>query len=441
LHRALKPTGTLYLHCDPTASHYIKLQLDAIFGHGNFQNEIIWKRTSARSDSHRFNQIHDTIFFYSKSDKFKWNTQYLPYDQTYIDYFYRHREPGTGRLYRLSDMTAAEIRHGESGGPIIIKGKKVNPSPGRHWAIGLEPGESVQQAVDRLMREGRISYEPGKMPAYRRYLDEMPGVPVQSVWTDIAPIGAQARERLGYPTQKPEALLERIITATSGKGDLILDPFCGCGTTISVAERLKRRWIGVDITHLAITLIRHRLHDAFGPALAAYEVLGDPKDLASAEALAHENRYQFQWWALGQVDARPAQDRKKKGADTGIDGYVYFFDDNSGTVKTIIVQVKSGHVTSAQVRDLKGVIEREKAALGVLITLQEPTDPMLKEAAAAGFYEPKHFPGQRFPRLQILTVNDLLNGAKVQYPRIAPTATFKKAARQQVDAHTQERLL
>lgn len=441
LHQALKLVGGLYFHCDPTASHYIKQLLDAVFGPRNFRNEIIWKRTTARSDSHRFNQIHDTIFFYTKSNKYEWNTPFLPYDQEYIDKFYRHVESSTGRHYMLDNITAAGVRHGESGGPIIIKGKKVYPTPGRHWAIGLKPGESEQEAVDRLVREERVWYEPGKVPRLKRYLDKMPGLPAQSVWTDIPPISAQAKERLGYPTQKPEALLERIIAASSNKGDLVLDPFCGCGTTISVAERLKRRWIGIDITHLAITLIRHRLHDAFGPSLSPYEVLGDPKDVASAQALAQENRHQFEWWALGLVDARPAQDMKKKGADTGIDGYVYFFDDNSGTAKKVVVQVKSGHVTSAYVRDLKGVIEREKAPIGGLVTLQEPTTPMLKEAAAAGFYEPKHFPGQRFPRLQILTVKELLDGAKVQYPRVAPAATFKKAERQRVDEHTQERLL
>jgi len=195
-----------------------------------------------------------------------------------------------------------------------------------------------------------------------------------------------------------------------------------------VAERLHRRWIGIDITHLAITLMRHRLHDTFGSELSPYEVIGDPKDLKSAEALAQEDRYQFEWWALGLVEARPAQD-KRKGADTGVDGYIYFFDDPSEKAKKIVVQVKSGHVSVSQIRDLKGVLEREKAAIGVFITLEKPTKPMLAEAASAGFYEPEYWPGERYPRLQIFTIEELLSGKTVQYPRKAPPATFKRAPR------------
>ena len=223
-------------------------------------------------------------------------------------------------------------------------------------------------------------------------MDEIPGVPLQDIWTDIPPINAQAKERLGYPTQKPEALLERIINASSNEGDIVLDPFCGCGTTITVAERLKRRWLGIDITHLAITLIKKRLHDTYGPELAPYEVIGEPADAKGAEALAVENRHQFEWWALGLVDAFPAQD-KKKGADKGVDGVIYFKDDAGGAHKKIIVQVKSGAVGSAQIRDLKGVLEREKAAIGALITLKPPTKAMREEAAAADFYVWEGLPG------------------------------------------------
>jgi site-specific DNA-methyltransferase (adenine-specific) len=224
-------------------------------------------------------------------------------------------------------------------------------------------------------------------------------------------------------------LLEHIIKASSNEGDVILDPFCGCGTAIAVAERLHRRWIGIDITHLAITLIKNRLHDAFDPQLADFNTIGAPTDISGARALAKQNRHQFEWWALGLVEARPAQD-KKKGADTGIDGIINFIDDKSGKAKRVIVQVKSGHVTVSQIRDLKGVIEREKAAIGAFITLTEPTAPMIKEAAAAGFYEPEFFPGQQFPRVQILTIADLLADKNLSYPRLAPNATFKKAPRQ-----------
>jgi len=210
----------------------------------------------------------------------------------------------------------------------------------------------------------------------------------------------------------------------------VLDPFCGCGTAIAVAEKLKRRWIGIDVTHLAITLMRHRLHDTFGSELSSYEVIGDPKDLESARALAkeseHEGRYQFEWWALGLVDARPAQN-KRKGSDRGVDGYINFFDDNSGKAKTVFVQVKSGHINSSYVRDLKGVLEREKAPIGLLITLEEPTEPMRKEALAGGFYEPEHFPGQQYPRIQILTIRELLEGKEAQYPSLKPEVKKKSS--------------
>jgi site-specific DNA-methyltransferase (adenine-specific) len=253
-------------------------------------------------------------------------------------------------------------------------------------------------------------------------------VPLDNVWTDISMINSQARERLGYPTQKPEALLERIIKASSNKGDIVLDPFCGCGTTIAVAEKLSRKWIGIDITNLAVTLMKHRLEDTFGPDLSPYEVMGDPKDLYGVKALAEQDKYQFEWWVLGKVAARPAQD-KKKGADKGIDGYIYFIDDTSGKAKSIIVSVKGGHVTVSQVRDLKGVLDREQAAIGAFITLQEPTKPMKEEAAAAGFYEPELFPGKLYPKIQILTIEEILDGKKLEYPRVAPEVTFKKAER------------
>jgi site-specific DNA-methyltransferase (adenine-specific) len=247
------------------------------------------------------------------------------------------------------------------------------------------------------------------------------------MWNDIEHLHGSHKEWLEYPTQKPEALLDRILRASSNEGDVVLDPFCGCGTATAVAERLKRRWIGIDITHLAITQIKKRLHDTFGEELSPYQVIGDPTDWTSAAALAEHNRHQFEWWALSLVDARPAQD-KRKGADTGVDGNIYFFDDNTEKPKKIVVQVKSGHVSVAQVRDLKGVVEREKAERGVFITLKEPTRPMVGEASAAGFYEPELLNGLKFPRLQILTIADLLAGKKLEYP-LYGTATFKKAPR------------
>ncbi len=449
LHRVLKDTGSIYLHCDPTASHYLKLLMDAVFGPENFRNEIIWKRTSAHNSATRYGPNHDTIFFYSKSRRYIWNRAFQSYDESYIRRFYRHKDEKG--LYRLSDLTGAGVRFGDSGEPW----RGVNPTDvGRHWAVPKATlveysNENLdnltsQQKLDLLDELGLIYWPPnGRVPQRKRYLNESNSeMPVQSTWTDIQPIGAQARERLGYPTQKPEALLERIINASSNEGDVVLDPFCGCGTAIAAAERLNRRWIGIDITHIAITLIRHRLQDTFKDELKPYEVLGQPQDVASAQALATDSensgRYQFEWWALGLVDARPAQARKK-GADSGIDGYINFFDDNSGKARRIVAQVKSGHVNRGQIATLKGDMEREKAEIGLFITLQPATRPMETEAAAAGFYTPEHYPNTHYPRIQILTIEELLAGKRAEYPRLAPEATFRQAPRRRRSPGAQSR--
>ena len=451
LRRVLKDTGSIYLHCDPTASHYLKLVMDAVFGPENCRNEIIWKRTSAHNSATRYGPNHDTILFYSKSRRYTWNKAFQSYDESYINRFYRHEDERG--LYRLSDLTGAGVRFGDSGEPW----RGVNPTEvGRHWAVpkatlveySSENLENLtsQQKLDLLDELGFIYWPPKeRVPQRKRYLDESNSqMPTQSTWTDIQPIGAQARERLGYPTQKPEALLERIISASSNEGDVVLDPFCGCGTAIAAAERLNRRWIGIDITHIAITLIRHRLQDTFKGELKPYEVLGQPQDVASAQALATDSensgRYQFEWWALGLVDARPAQDRKK-GADSGIDGYINFFDDNSGKAKRIVAQVKSGHVTRNQIATLKGDMEREKAEIGLFITLQEPTRPMEAEATSAGFYTPEHYPDSQYPRIQIFTIEELLNGKRADYPRLAPDATFQRAPRRRRSAGQQSKLV
>jgi site-specific DNA-methyltransferase (adenine-specific) len=420
LHRVLKPTGSLYLHCDPTASHYLKLILDAIFGPKNFRNEIVWKRTSARSDSRRWNRINDVIFFYTKSDKFTWNKQYIEYDKEYLDKFYRFVEPGTGRRYASDNLTADGTRRGSSGE--TWRGINVREK-GLHWKYTIEK-------LEELDKQERIIWPQKKdgVPRYKRYLDEMPGLAIQTIITDIPPLSAQSAEKLNYPTQKPEALLERIIKASSNEGELVLDPFCGCGTTISVAERLKRRWIGIDITHLAITLIKNRLHDTFGEELAPYEVIGEPADALSAAALAEENRHQFEWWALGMVEAAPAQD-KKKGADRGVDGVLYFQEKDDGPYYKIIVQVKSGHIGAKEVRELEGTRKQENAEIAALLTLKSPTKPM-KEAVPADYFVSGLEPYPRFPRLQILTIAELFAGKQLDYPRWVPPKTFKKAARQ-----------
>jgi site-specific DNA-methyltransferase (adenine-specific) len=286
----------------------------------------------------------------------------------------------------------------------------------------------------RLDADGRIwyptseggSFNTSKRPQLKRYLGEMAGGVMGTVWTDIPPINSQAQERLGYPTQKPEAFLERIVRASSNEGDTLLDPFCGCGTAISVAERLDRKWIGIDVTHLATTLIKHRLHVAFRHQLSPFEEHGSPPDMAGALALAKLDRYQFEWWALGLVGARPAHD-KKKGADKGVDGHIYFYSDLTGEVRKA---VKSGHVTRSMIGDLNSARQREKAEMAVFITLEKSKKPMLDEATAAGFYRPPEQPNHRIPRMQILTIEDLLVGGKQpELPRLAQMQTFKKPPR------------
>lgn len=415
LRRVLKPTGSIYLHCDETASHYLRVLLDAIFGPVNFRTEIIWQRTNVHSDSRCWSDVRDSLLMYTKSASMTWNPQYSPYAEEYVETKYRYTD-ADGRRYRLDNITSPNPR------PNMMYEWMGHASPPYGWRYSTE-------TMQRLHDEGRIWYpsSKSKRPQLKRYLDEMPGVLLGNVWADISPINSQAQERLGYPTQKPEALVERIISASSNEGDIVLDPFCGCGTTIAVAERMHRRWIGIDITHLAVALMRTRLHDTFGPDLSDYEVIGDPNDLDSARALAAQNRHQFEYWALSLVEASP-QDERKKGADKGIDGNIYFFDDESGKRKRIIVQIKSGHVARNQIGDLRGVMEREQAEMAAFVTLEEPTGPMTKEAAEAGFYEP---PGllPQVPKIQIITIEDLLEGRQLHYPRISP-ATFKKAPRQ-----------
>ena len=291
--------------------------------------------------------------------------------------------------------------------------------------------------MEELIAQGRvIQTRPGAVPQYKRYLDEMPGVPVQNLWDDLPLLNNRAKEALGYPTQKPEALLERILRASSNEGDVVLDPFCGCGTTVQVAQKLNRRWIGIDITHLAIGLIKTRLDDSFTHEVRkTYEVIGEPTDVAGAAQLAEENKWQFQYWALGLCGARPTEGIKK-GADRGIDGRLDFHDDRSGDSKQIIFSVKGGHnIGVSEVRDLIGVLQREKADIGVYISFEEPTKPMQKEAAEAGFYTSQD--GSRYPRLQLLTIKDLLEGNKnVQRPLHVREVTFKKAPRSRPEAAT-----
>jgi site-specific DNA-methyltransferase (adenine-specific) len=422
LRRVLKATGSLYLHCDPTASHYLKLLLDAVFGPGNFRNEIIWKRTTAHSSAKRYAPVHDTILYYKKAERFLWNEVRAAYDPAYLDKYYRF-DDGDGRLYWRADITGAGVRHGETGQP--WRGFDVT-AKGRHWS---QP-PSVLEEWDAA---GRIYWPPkGGMPQHKRYRDELKGVAVADIWDDINRINPVGGERLHYPTQKPVALLERILSASSNPGDVVLDPFCGCGTTVHAAQKLGRQWIGIDITHLAITLIERRLKDAF-PGIG-FAVHGTPKDLDGARDLARRDKYQFQWWALSLVEAQPYAGRKK-GADSGIDGLIYFRSD-AKTVERAVVSVKGGETVGVpMIRDLKGVLEREQAPIGVFLTLAPPTRPMEAEAAAAGFYAQGE---RRYPRVQIITVEQALGGVRPAIPLVDAGAAFKRAAREQAG---QDRLL
>jgi DNA modification methylase len=428
LRRVLKPSGSLYLHCDPTASHYLKIVLDQVFGAEHFRSEISWKRTGTHSSANRWAPVHDVILFYSKSDNFTWNRPYVPLDDDHRERHYSHAD-ATGRKYAHGELTGPGTRNGRSGVP--WRGFDV-AAIGRHWTTTVENLETMHG-------EGRI-YLPddGSWPRLIRYEDESKGRALGDIWTDISPINMMAKERLGYPTQKPVALLERIIAASSNESDTVLDPFCGCGTAVHAAEKLKRKWIGVDVTHLAVSLIEKRMRDAF-PDIA-FEVHGTPKDIAGARNLAERDKYQFQWWACSLVNAQPFQG-KKKGADTGIDGVIYFQDDDK-MPKKIVVSVKGGeNVSVAMVRDFAHVVDREKAAMGFFVTLTDPTRNMVTEGVGTGYYT-SPFTGAKFPKLQVLTIEGLLSGTEqAKYPRMdAGGLTFKKAKREEGEAE-QKKLL
>lgn len=413
LHRVLKPSGSLYLHCDPTASHYLKILLDAIFGPQRFLNEITWKRTSSHNTARRYGNVADIILFYSKTDQYLWNPQYTAFGSKQLG---RYKPDKDGRLYKGENLTAD--RANSTSGKFEWRG--TMPPASRGW------GYTIDQ-LEKWWAEGRIlTRKDGspRMDGLKVYLDELPGQPLQSVWTDIERIGNTSGERLGYPTQKPVALLERIVLASSNPGDIVLDPFCGCGTAIHAAQKLGRNWVGIDITHLAIALIKQRINDAF-PGIA-YEVHGTPKDIGGAQALAADDKYQFQWWAVSLVNAVPFGG-KKKGADSGIDGIIYFKPDAKQTEKAI-VSVKGGvNVNVAMIRDLAHVVDRERAKVGIFLTLTSPTGPMETEAVKAGFYETEF---GRYPKIQILSIEDMFNGKRPALPWLDPMA-FKKAPREE----------
>lgn len=452
LHRVLKPTGSLYLHCDPTASHYLKILLDTIFGAENYRNEITWKRKTGRGEtqhkSNRYGTVTDIILFYSKTDENVFNSQFnsdAPGYQDYVDKFFKHTDE-EGRKYRIADLSSPSLR------PNLKYEYRGYKPPDNGWAISREKMEQFE-------KEGRLHFpkDPNGRIQRRRFLEELKGKPVQNLWDDIDMISSQSAERLGYPTQKPVALLERIVSASSNEGDVVLDPFCGCGTTIAAAQKLNRQWIGIDITHLSVGLQKLRLKDSFGlTALTEsqadkykndlppdkYKVVGQPEDLEGAKELAEKDKYGFQWWVLPLIGAKAfgseaGKREGKKGADGGIDGNIVFTDDNSGKAKRVVVSVKGGHVNVSHIRDLGHVVEREKAAIGVYLTLEPPTKPMIEEAAKAGFYHSDRW-NRDYPRLQILTVQDILNGKTVQMP---PTPqTYKQAEAEAFSHRNQQKL-
>ena len=464
LRRVLKSTGSIYLHCDPTAGHYLKVLMDAIFGPQNFKNQIIWRRTGSNKSVKRFGPLHQMLLFYGKTADAAFYPQTGPYRVEYVASFFKEKDQ-RGR-YQSVALTGPGIRTGDSGLPW----RGYDPSGvGRHWQpasylytkyTALTGDDLAQhpllERLDKLDEVELIHWGKGQtVPRYKFYLNDAPGVFYQDIWAyqpgtkgcvyrepeqgidqDVKWLSATDKERLSYPTQKPEGLLRRVIESSSRQGDLILDPFCGCGTAVAVAQTLGRKWIGVDVTHLAINLIKHRLADSFGDE-ADYDVIGEPTTSQDAEVLAVEDPYQFQWWALGLVRARPVE--QKKGADQGIDGRLYFHVRPGGKTHQIILSVKAGKTSPAHVRDLRGVVDREKAEIGVLISMQEPTTPMRKEAASAEFYESPW--GSKHPRIQLLTVAELLEGKQVDRPPTAAAdATFKKAPKAKVKETKQLRI-
>lgn len=406
IYRVLKPTGSFYLHCDPSASHYLKIIIDAIFCSqgGDYLNEIVWRRTTSHNDAKKnFSNLNDIIYFYSKGSKHTFNKQYTAYDEQYIIKNFRYIDEN-GRYYSSDNLRSPNPR------PNLTYNYKGYKPHANGWTVSLE-------RMEQLDREGRLIFPTNSDGRIRikKYLDEMSGVTVGNNWTDIAPISSQAAERLGYPTQKPESLLERIIKASSNEGDVILDAYCGCGTTVAVSQRLDRQWIGIDITYQSISLILKRLEDAFGQGVLENVVLtGIPKDMNSAVALANKQddrtRKEFEKWAVLTYSNNRAIINQKKGADKGIDGIAYFRSEKDDPEK-IILQVKSGKVSSRDIRDLQGTMTRENAVLGVFITLQKPTKDMLNEAKEAGIYRSQYM-SNPVDKIRIVTIQEIIEEQK-----------------------------
>jgi len=437
LHRVLKKTGSIYLHCDPTASHYLKIVLDLIFGKKNFRNEIVWKRTFAHNDPRRFGRNDDRILFYTKTDNYLFNTVLIEYDESYIKDFFRSKDKNgsyqavilTGPNVNSNDPTWKNYNPSQSKRSWSIPKRIVNKLVGEEKAKKM----SATERLDLLYEKGYIIFSKNGIPRFKQYLHEMKGAPAQEVWADINPISAQAKERLGYPTQKPEALLERILKASSKEGDWILDPFCGCGTTVAVSEKLKRNWVGIDITTLAINLIKYRIKNQFGLGNKQIFVDGLPTDLAGAKELFKKDPFEFEYWASDLVNAIPPHGKSKdnmRGADKGVDGIINILKNivnGNKEYSRVIVQIKGGKVQRNQIATLKGDVDREKAEAGIFITLEKPTKPMKSEAVDAGNFITPLTNKVEFPKIQILTIEELLRGKKPELPQGLVKNYYKEA--------------
>lgn len=418
LHRVLTPTGSLYLHCDPVASHYLKVMLDTAFGPANFRGEITWLRTTTHNDAKRWSPNADVILYYGKGAVVTWNPVYAPHTDEYLTSKYRYVDE-SGRRFRLDNMTSPNPR------PNLTYEWQGHSPPANGWRYSRE-------TMQRLDSEGRIWYPDAKAkrPQLKRYLDEQAGSVIGNVWTDISPINSRAAERLGYPTQKPVALLERILAASSNPGDLVLDPFCGCGTTIDAAQKLGRRWVGIDITYLAIDLIEKRLEATYGEDITStYTVHGVPTEPSSAQALFDKNPFDFERWAVSLVDGTP---NERQVGDRGKDGIIRFWKADKETGE-VIVSVKGGRqLNPAMVRDLAGTVAHDDAELGVLILLHEPTKGMRDAANQTGSWL-HELTGQTYPLVQVVTVAELLAGRGPKMPQaILPYVKAKPATGKQL---------
>lgn len=418
LHRVLKSSGSLYLHCDPTASHYLKIMLDATFSPENFRSEVVWRRYGAHNDAKGYGAVHDVILYYGKSKGITFNKQFQEYTAEYVADRFRFSDPD-GRRWSEQNLSSPNPRPNLTY-PFTARNGITYEPPVNGWKYTPER----MQAIDD---KGGLHY-PAKVGGRLRlknYLDELPGVPVQDLWTDIGSIGGTNPERLGYPTQKPVALLERIIAGSSNPGDVVLDPFCGCGTTVAAAQRLGRRWVGIDVSYLAVDLIDTRLRDIFGQAVATtYEIRGTPKDLDGAMALFARSPFEFERWAVARVGGTP---NSKQVGDKGVDGVIRFPLDNKTAVGRALVSVKGGvQINPAMVRDLAGTIQTQRAEMGVLVLMGKPTRGMIDAAQHSGSWT---YPltGQQYPRAQIISVAELLAGQQPAMP--TPFVRYLQAQR------------